>query len=125
MNHVRWLLVPVGLALLLSCNGNGTAPSNGNGTDEVIITLTEANRFSPADVTIDPGTTVSWFNAAVVVHTVTPDNPEQPGVWTRTETSTVGTVLTHTFNVAGQTYTYHCEPHLAEGMTGIIRVRAQ
>jgi plastocyanin len=89
----------------------------------VEIRLTANLRFEPADVTIDPGTTVRWVNAANVFHTVTPDNSSQPGVWTRATTSTVGPVLTHTFNQSGQTYSYHCEPHLSAGMTGVIRVR--
>lgn len=109
-------------AATLSCGGGGsTAPTEEPGV--VTIHLTANNRFSPADVTIDPGTTVRWVNDAVMLHTVTPNNPSQPGVWAEATTSSTGLVMTHTFSQSGQTYSYHCQPHLAEGMTGVVRVR--
>lgn len=117
--RARWVVVGIGL---IACGGgNGSSPT-GPGTG-VVITLTAGMRFSPNDVTVDPGTVVRWSSATSELHTITPDNPQQPGVWTRVESSSVGTVLTHTFNVSGQTYAYHCEPHLSAGMTGTIRVR--
>lgn len=114
------LLVPA----VLACGGSGpTEPPDPPGT--VRITLTTGLRFSPADVTIDPGTPVRWINAASLSHTVTPNDPGQPGVWPRASSSQQGTVLLYTFpqSSAGQIYAYFCEPHLADGMTGIIRVR--
>lgn len=89
----------------------------------VTINMTAGLRFAPADVTIDPGTRVRWVSEASILHTITPNSPGQPGVWAAVNTSQAGTVLTHTFAVSGQTYTYACQIHVAEGMTGIIRVR--
>jgi plastocyanin len=117
--RARWIAVSVGL---LACGGgDGSAPT-GPGAG-IVITLTAGSRFSPNDLTVNPGTVVRWSSATSTFHTITPDNPQQPGVWNRTESASTGTVLTHTFNVSGQTYTYHCETHLAEGMIGTIRVR--
>jgi plastocyanin len=105
---------------LAACGGSDSPPTSPGGT---VIALTTDARFSPADITIDPGTTVRWQAASSEMHTITPDDPQQSGAWSRVVSTTTGTVLTHTFNVSGQTYTYHCEPHLSLGMTGTIRVR--
>lgn len=113
-------------AVLLACGGGSDGPPTGpppGGSTDVVITLTADARFSPNDVTIAPGTRVRWTSATSESHTVTPDNPQQPGVWARAVSNATGTVLTHTFTVSGQMYTYHCEPHLASGMTGTIRVQ--
>jgi plastocyanin len=78
--------------------------------------------FSPATLSIPAGTTVRWINDAPVAHTITPENPNQPGVWQRRETSTQGVVFEHTFPVAGQTYRYRCEPHSVNFQTGMVGV---
>lgn len=104
--------------LLPACGDGGTGP--GNGTQ---VTLTASFLFQPPDLTIDPGTTVTWVSSTATFHTITPANATQPGVWHRVETSRSGAVLTHTFTVPGQVYSYFCEPHQATGMTGVIRVR--
>lgn len=91
----------------------------------VEIHLTAGSAFSPASVTIAPGTTVRWINDAAIDHTITPQNSSQPGVWQRQTTSTQGVVFEHTFQQAGQTYRYRCEPHSANfdsGMVGVIIV---
>jgi plastocyanin len=93
------------------------------GPDGVVeIRLTASLRFEPGDIVIPRGTTVRWVNAAAVFHTITPDNAAQSGVWVRRTMNGTGETFTHTFAEAGQTYTYHCEPHLSAGMTGRIRV---
>ncbi len=118
---IRFLMLVMTAFALAGCNGSSDpVQPNPNAND---INLTAGNRFSPADITIDPGTTVRWISSTSTPHTITPNDPQQPGVWSRVETASTGVVLTHTFTVSGQTYNYHCEPHLAEGMTGIIRVR--
>jgi plastocyanin len=110
-------------AILLSGCSSGGDPAGPPGDNVVEIRLTTGLRFSPADVTIDPGTSVRWVNDASMLHTVTPDSPGQAGVWAAAQRATPGIVLTHTFNTAGQVYNYHCDPHLADGMVGVIRVR--
>ncbi|HUF26196.1 MAG TPA: plastocyanin/azurin family copper-binding protein [Gemmatimonadaceae bacterium] len=121
----RALAAPVLAAALvasLACSGGG--PSQPPPGQQIVdIRLTSGLRFSSADVTIDPGTTIRWVNDGAIFHTVTPNDPNQAGVWNRTETTSAGVVLTHTFTTSGQTYAYHCEPHVSMGMTGVIRVR--
>lgn len=84
-----------------------------------------ASSFIGGTITIDVGTTVRWINDADIAHTITPENPNQPGVWTRRETSTQGVVFEHTFTEPDQTYRYRCEPHstnFENGMVGAITV---
>lgn len=92
----------------------------------VEVRLTTGSEFSPAAVTIAPGTRVRWINDGAVSHTITPENASQPGVWERRTTSSPGVVFEHVFTVAGQTYRYRCEPHsssFASGMVGVITVQ--
>lgn len=84
----------------------------------VQITLAGTS-FSPDNVTIAPGTTVRWV-AANGVHTVTPDDPGQSGVWADRGLS-AGQSFEHTFDVTG-TFDYHCAPHQSLGMVGRIVV---
>jgi len=122
MSHLNIRIIPLlaatALAGTMACGGDATGPDPDGATQ---ITLTGSLTFSPADVTIDPGTTVRWVNGTSIFHTVTPVNLQQQGIWARTTTSNSGTVLSHTFTVSGQVYNYFCEVHA--GMTGIIRVR--
>jgi plastocyanin len=76
--------------------------------------------FAPAEVIIAVGVTVRW-TAGEGGHTVTPDNPNQAGVWTDPGSLNAGQTFQHTFTRAG-TYPYHCIPHRSAGMTGVIRV---
>lgn len=118
---MRNVIRTVILALVLlspACGDGGTGPGGPNQ-----VTLTASFFFQPSDITIDPGTTVTWVSSTSTLHTITPSNSSQPGVWNRVEVAQSGTVLTHTFNVPGQVYNYFCEPHQATGMTGVIRVR--
>ena len=55
-------------------------------------------------------------------HTVTPDDPSQPGVFGSADIGTSGAQFEFTFNTAGD-FSYHCIPHQALGMTGVIHVQ--
>lgn len=93
--------------------------SGGGGTTVVTVRLSGTS-FTPSDITIAPGTTVRWV-VDDGSHTITPDNPNQPGAWTSVAVS-AGQTFEHTFTVAGQTYNYHCIPHRSLGMVGVVRV---
>jgi plastocyanin len=70
--------------------------------------------FSPADVTVEPGTTVTWVNEGNVPHTVTSDDGQfDSGVLMPGDSYTV------MFKGQG-TITYHCAIH--PSMTGSVTV---
>jgi plastocyanin len=70
--------------------------------------------FSPVDLTVAAGTTVTWTNMDDVMHTVVADD----GSW-KSENMNVGEKFSHTFSTAG-VFTYHCGVH--PSMTGTITV---
>ncbi len=81
-----------------------------NGTNIQITNFT----FSPADITVAVGTTVTWTNMDSVTHTVVADD----GTW-KSENIAQGGTYSHTFSQAG-VYMYHCGVH--PSMTGTITV---
>lgn len=123
-------LVTFSFAVLGGCSGDSTGPGGSDDEEEggpppgpgIVINLLGAS-FSPRDVTIDPGETVRWYNQSGIFHTITPDDPDQEGVWDAATTQREEVALTHVFNVPGQTYSYRCTVH--PGMVGTITVRQQ
>jgi cupredoxin-like protein len=71
--------------------------------------------FSPADLTIDAGTTVTWTNTDRTSHTSTSNATG----W-NSGTIAPGGQFSFTFAAAG-TFPYHCSIH--PGMTGTVVVR--
>jgi len=63
--------------------------------------------FSPAEIRIPKGSTITWTNNDAVSHTVTSDS----GSELNSESLSQGETYSHTFNAQG-TYEYHCKPHL-------------
>lgn len=129
--HTFGALLIGGAVALTGCGGDG-GPTGGGGNgdgngepppggDVVEVNLTSSLRFQPASVEIEPGTTVRWIYQGGDPHTVTPDNPDQEGVWESQEMNSVGQEFEHTFEVAG-TFDYHCIPHQSVGMVGTIQV---
>ncbi len=72
--------------------------------------------FSPANIVIDVGTTVTWANYDGVGHTVTSDAGGPLGSPLPTKNKT----FSHTFATPG-VYAYHCSPH--PNMRGLVTVR--
>lgn len=85
----------------------------GEQTNEVTM---EGTAFSPAEIEIPVGTTVTWTNEATLEHTTTSDD----GEWDSGLLGE-GDTFEHTFDAPG-TYTYHCIPHEDQGMRGTIVV---
>jgi amicyanin len=93
-------------------------------SNETIQNLTEQNiiliqnfQYTPQDLTIKVGETVTWTNKDSMKHTVTSDDgSELNSTYIDTDTS-----YAHTFNQIGE-YPYHCIPH--PFMTGKIIVEA-
>jgi plastocyanin len=85
----------------------------------VEVVMTGGLQFSPSDLTIEVGQTVRWRNEAAMLHTITPDGHSE---WSSATVTAAGATFSHTFDSAGE-FPYFCEPHLAQGMTGVIRVQ--
>ncbi len=73
--------------------------------------------FSPAHLSVAPGTTVTWTNKDSVAHTVTSDT----SAWPDSGSVNTGQTFSFTFKKAG-TYTYHCSIH--PSMVGTVTVGA-
>jgi plastocyanin len=107
------LLASLGI-LAAGCGGGSSGPSNpstGGGNTVAVGN----NFFSPVDLTVTPGTTVTWsWSANAVDHNVTFDDGEH------SPTQSSGT-FPRTFPAAG-TFPYHCTIHGAAVMHGTITV---
>jgi len=98
--------------------GNQTA---GGDTVEVIAGPGGDLVFEPAELSIDPGTTVMWVWESDN-HNVVPTSQPQGANWEGyPDIENTGFEYEHTFETTG-TYEYVCEPHQAAGMTGSITV---
>jgi plastocyanin len=106
--------------------------------EEVRIDMTNGLVFDPDDVTVTPGTTVTWETVESVPHSVTAyedDIPEDAAYFAsggfesedaaRANESAglvdEGETYSHTFQVEG-THEYFCIPHESAGMLGTVEV---
>lgn len=110
-NPVRWLrrrhLLTAMSGLMAAC-----APSI-SAAEEHIVEIRNLE-FTPAQLTIAPGDTVTWINNDVLVHTSTADD----GSWDSGSLAN-GDEWSVTFDEAGE-FDYSCTPHPV--MTGVIIV---
>jgi plastocyanin len=117
-----------------SSQGSAGAPTSGAvASQQFAVTMTDANQFMPANLTVPRGSTVVWTNTGQVAHTVTDDpakavnkaNAVLPSGAQPWDSGLIngGQTFSHTFDVAGQ-YTYFCIPHETLGMIGRITVTA-
>lgn len=103
----RWAL-PLAIAGLMAVPASAADQS---------VTAGPATQFSPDEVTIDMGNTVTWNNAGGV-HNVEFDD----GSYTEPPApSSASWTAQRTFGTAG-TFRYHCGFH-GQAMTGVVRVR--
>jgi plastocyanin len=93
------------------------APSAWAQGKEVTVRM-EDNFFTPADITVEPGTTVTWVQSGNNPHTTT----SYDGLWDSgmIEGGSGGT-FSFTFEEPG-TYDYFCIPHEDLGMIGSVTV---
>ena len=98
------------------------------GQDEVDIEVgagPQGFRFDPADIRIDPGTTVRWvWTGRGSQHNVIEaddDDPLDDPSFESELTAEEGFEFTHTFEEPG-TYDYVCSVHIGQDMIGQIRV---
>jgi plastocyanin len=93
------------------------APSAWAQGQEVTVRM-EDNFFAPANITVEPGTTVTWVQSGNNPHTTT----SYDGLWDSgmIEGGSRGT-FSFTFEEPG-TYDYFCIPHESLGMIGSVTV---
>src|SRR5215203_7160152 len=93
------------------------APSAWAQGQEVTVRM-EDNFFKPANITVEPGTTVTWVQSGNNPHTTT----SYDGLWDSgmIEGGSGGT-FSFTFEEPG-TYDYFCIPHESMGMIGSVTV---
>jgi plastocyanin len=106
----RGALVVLGL-MVAACGDDGTGPED---TEEVAV---QDNQFSPEDIVVSPGATVTWTWSGINTHNVNfaaagiTDSPDQAtGTHSTTMPTTPGT------------YAYQCDFHPAL-MTGSVQVQ--
>jgi plastocyanin len=75
------------------------------------------NTFSPENVTIQVGDTVTWVNEGQGFHNVVSDS-----AGFRSGDADLNWTFSHQFNSAG-VFGYYCEPHQAFGMIGTVTVQ--
>ena len=107
------------LARLVALSLLGTlvfAPSVG-AQEEVTVRM-EDNFFDPANITVEPGTTVTWVQSGNNPHTTT----SYDGLWdSGLLPGGSGRTFSFTFEEPG-TYDYFCIPHEDLGMVGTVTV---
>ena len=101
-------------------NTSGGSASGGGGSETVAVGAGSGLSFDPEELTIAPGTTVTWeWTGQGGAHNVVADDgafdsgdPEEGDDIT----------FSHTFPDTGE-FPYHCEPHQEVGMVGTITVQ--
>jgi plastocyanin len=101
---------------------------------EHVIEILDGNEFSPDEITIAPGDTVTWVNLTDQVHTSSADpeiatDPSHVQLPEGAETWHSGNIepdeeYSITFDIPG-VYIYFCYPHQDAGMIGTIIVEAE
>jgi plastocyanin len=109
------LIILTGIPALVSCGTSSTATIPTTSTPGQSATVTIENiAYSPVDITVSVGTTVTWTNKDPVTHTVTSDT----GIFDSGDMSQ-GNTFSYTFNETG-TFNYHCKIH--SSMHGTVTV---
>lgn len=124
----------VGVGLLAACGGS-TSPYGGGGggggasctptATQVCTAAGSSEAFSPVNLTVPVGTTVTWNNGSAQAHTVT--SATGSGDVYNSGNMNAGATYQHTFMTAG-TYPYYCQYHGTNGtpptgMHGTITVQ--
>jgi plastocyanin len=95
--------------------------------ENATVQIVPGFRFEPAEVTIDAGESVTWFNSDGEVHSTTNgtgyDDPEWGTLWDFWFFNGPGESFVRTFETPG-VYPYFCYPHLSLGMAGTVMVLA-
>jgi plastocyanin len=123
-------------AMLGACSSNDKSDRKEMSGDDAkngrTVIMTSSHQFSPQDVTIKAGESVTWKNSANDVHTVTADpsrakmkeNVSVPAGAKPFHSGDIapGKTYRYTFTTPG-TYRYVCLTHEDKGMTGTVTVK--
>ena len=109
-------LCSIVLLALTAGTGGATSPPLASEQAVTVEMLTGTYEFRPAELTIRPGTTVTWLNVSGS-HTTT----SETGVWDSGERLGEGQSFSFTFQEPGE-YPYYCAPHRDRGMVGKVIV---
>ena len=94
------------------------APAASAGAASQAVSMND-NVFSPANIQVDPGDTVTWTNKGVAEHTATSragaPAPFDSGL------KPPGQSYSFTFQAPGR-YAFYCQPHEILGMQGVVQV---
>ncbi|MEX2550056.1 MAG: plastocyanin/azurin family copper-binding protein [Nitriliruptoraceae bacterium] len=118
---IRTMLLVAAAATLLQ-----PVPAAAQSTAEVEI---QDSTFTPADVTVEVGDTVTWTQTGSLPHSVTADDgtfDSSPDCAGGSGCLDEGDTFTHTFDEPGE-YAYYCRVHGAPGgvgMAGVVTVTA-
>ena len=128
----KWLSLVSGIAgvvLLVSCGGSTSPYSTGGGggggctPTATKVCTTGGRSFSPVNLTVSAGATVTWQNGDGIAHTVTSGT----GSADTYDMALASGTVSHQFMTAG-TYNYYCKNHGLNGtpptgMHGTITVQ--
>ena len=94
-----------------------SAPAAGAQNQQIVSVNVQNFAFDPPNITVAPGTTVTWVNNDQAPHTVTATDPA--GAFD-SGTLQPGQSFSFTFTQPGTTYAYYCAIH--PSMTGTVTV---
>ena len=112
-------IVGLGAVSILALAGvAGSAAGAAPATQDTVTVdmLSGPTRFEPAEITIRPGTTVTWITRSGS-HTTT----SETGLWDSVDRLPVDQSFSFTFTDPGE-YPYFCTPHVDQGMVGKVIV---
>jgi amicyanin len=97
--------VPAAVAGNTGHSNRNAASSENTTAGESVTVRINGMRFEPANITVKPGTTVTWVHESRMPHTVS----SQSGML-RSSTLYTGQKFSHTFDAEGR-YDYLCDLH--------------
>jgi plastocyanin len=113
----RAVAASCGAAALVAYAFSGTSLA-----EDQTVQANGQNQFAPADVTVDPGDSVTWQYAGGFGHTVTSTSANWSKDVALGPPNGTGTLQTsYLFDRPGK-YTYVCKTHESEGMRGTVTV---
>ena len=100
------ILILIFLLFIAGCSSNNQTPNQGNSELSGLKVEITGFAFSPQELTIKTGETVTWINKDSVKHTITSDS----GSELSSEMLSNSQTYSHIFNTKGA-FNYHCSLH--------------